>query len=88
MGRLESKSKISRTRIDIPISIPADRFKEKMMEKLKEENILNNGIGFDIKVLAVSKDYYNVVVLFETSSSNQEVANDIVLRKALEIING
>ncbi len=84
----ESKSKISRTRIDIPISIPADRFKEKMMEKLKEENILNNGIGFEIKVLAVSKDYYNIVVLFETSSSNPEVANDIILRKALEIING
>ncbi|MEM0160810.1 MAG: mechanosensitive ion channel [Thermoplasmata archaeon] len=83
-----SKSKLSRTRIDVPTSIPVARFKEKMIEKLKEENIVNNGIGFDIKVLAVSKDYYNVVVLVSTNSSNPEIANDIVLRKALEIING
>ncbi|MGC8497324.1 MAG: mechanosensitive ion channel family protein [Thermoplasmata archaeon] len=83
-----SKSKIARTRIDIPTSIPVDNFKEKMIEKLKEENILNNGIGLDIKVLAVSKDYYNVVVLVTTTSSNPEITNDIVLRKALEIING
>ncbi|MGC8630384.1 MAG: mechanosensitive ion channel family protein [Thermoplasmata archaeon] len=83
-----SKSKIARTRIDIPTSIPVDNFKEKMIEKLKEENILNKGIGLDIKVLAVSKDYYNVVVLVTTTSSNPEITNDIVLRKALEIING
>jgi small-conductance mechanosensitive channel len=84
----DSKSKISRTRLDVPTAIPVERFREKMMEKLKQENVLNNGNGFDIKVLAVSKDYYNIVVLVTTNSTNPEIANDIVLRKALEIING